>query len=167
MIRGLSYLVQHFKKLTFIVIIFFIAGCNANESIIDPINTEFETMSFDVVQKNLVIEKELPNFVQNLIFVWFNEKVKIDGFEGEMHFIVSDFNQDITSLSDGKKVDISLSFKVLIDKSSISQKKLIEGNISSFGTLTGNFSLDEFDTVIQNTQIDLINRLSKDLKSKI
>tara|TARA_B100000927_G_scaffold271885_1_gene249135 strand:+ start:999 stop:1469 length:471 start_codon:yes stop_codon:yes gene_type:complete len=146
---------------------FFIVGCNANESFIDPLKPEFESMSFDVVQKQLIIEQELPNHVQNLLSQWFNERVKIDGFDGDMKFIVSNFNQETSSIDDGKRVDVSLSFKVILNKPSPSQTKFIEGYISSYGTLTGNFSLNEFDTVIKNTQSDLIVRLSKDLKSKI
>ena len=84
-----------------------------------------------------------------------------------MKFIVSYFKQDISSISDGKRVDVSMSFKVLLNKPSLSQTKLIEGNVSSYGTIKGDFSLNEFDTFLQNTQSDLILRLSKDLKSKI
>lgn len=154
-------------KLIFFLLGFLIAGCNANESFIDPLKPQFETMSFDVVQKQLLVEKELPDHVENLLSLWFDQKVKIDGFDGEMQFIVSDFNQEISSLNDGKKVEVSLTFKVMLNKPSLSQKKFIEGSVSSYGTLTGNFSLSEFDAVIQNTQSDVILRLSKDLKSKI
>ena len=155
------------NKFIFLIFSFLVAACNANESFIEPLKTEFETISFEVVQKQLILEKELPNHVQNLLSQWFDQRVKIDGFEGNMKFIVSDFNQEITSIKEGKRVDVSLSFEVILNKSSLSQIKRIEGNISSYGTLTGNFSLSEFDTVIQNTQSDLILRLSKDLKSKI
>ena len=142
-------------------------GCNANESFVDTLKPEFETMSFNVVQKQLVIEHELPNYVQNLLSSWFDQRIKVDGFDGDMKFIVTDFNQKISSIDNGKRVDISLSFKVLLNIPSLSQTKLIEGSVSSYGTLTGNFSLNEFDTIIQNAQVDLIIRLSKDLKSKI
>lgn len=155
------------NKVIFIIFSFLVAACNANESFIESLKPEFETISFEVVQKQLILEKELPNHAQNLLSQWFDQRVKIDGFEGDMKFIVSDFNQEITSINEGKRVDVSLSFEVILNKSSISQIKRIEGNISSYGTLTGNFSLSEFDTVIQNTQSDLILRLSKDLKSKI
>ena len=84
-----------------------------------------------------------------------------------MVFTISNFKQEVSSINDGKRVDVSLSFSVLITKDSQTKKKLINGSVSSFGTLTGNFSLSEFDTVIQNTQSDLILRLSRDLKSKI
>ena len=155
------------KKLLFILLGFFIVGCNASESFIDPLRPKFETMSFDVVQKQLVIEQNLPDHVQKLISSWFNEKVKINGFDGSMVFTISNFKQEVSSINDGKRVDVSLSFSVLITKDSQTKKKFINGSVSSFGTLTGNFSLSEFDTVIQNTQSDLILRLSRDLKSKI
>ena len=144
-----------------------IASCNANESYIDPLTPEFETLSFDVVQKQLVVEQQLPEHVQNLISKWFDQRIKIDGFDGDMKFIISDFNQEISSIDDGKRIDVSLKFEIILNKTSKSQKNFIEGSISSYGTLTGNFSLNEFDTIIQNTHNDLILRLSKDLKSKI
>jgi len=154
-------------KFIFVLISFIVAGCNANESFIDTLKPQFEEISFDVVQKQLIIEQELPNHVQNLISQWFDQRVKINGFDGDMKFIVSNFNQEISSINDGKRVDVSLSFEVILNKPSLSQTKFIDGKISSYGTLTGSFSLSEFDTVIQNTQSDLIIRLSKDLKSKI
>ena len=155
------------NKIIFLFLGFFIAGCNANESFIDPLKPEFETISFDVVQKQLSVEKELPEHIQNLLSQWFDQRVKIDGFDGNMMFVISDFNQEISSIDGGKRVDVSLAFEVILNKPSLSQKKFIEGSVSSYGTLTGNFSLAEFDTVIQNAQSDLILRLSRDLKSKI
>lgn len=152
------------------VVIFFgllIAGCQANESFIDPVNPDFENVAFNVVQKQLVIETELPIHVKRLLSQWFDQKVKIDGFDGEMKFTIYKYLEEISSISDGKRVDLSLSFNVSFNKPSLSQSKTIKGHISSYGTLTGNFSLAEFDTVIQNTQSDLVLRLSRDLKSKI
>lgn len=154
-------------KLILIFSSLLIIGCNNNNSIIDPFKIEFETTSFDVVQKQLIIEPELPNHLNTLISQWFNYSVKINGFDGEMKFIISDFIQDISSIDDGKRIDLTISFKVLLNKPSLSQTKIIQGNASSFGELTGKFSLAEFDKVIENTQSDLILRISRDLKSKI
>jgi len=148
-------------------LVFFIAGCNANESFIEPNKHLYETTSFDVVEKKLIFEGSLPDYLKSSISQWFDQKVKIHGFDGDMKFIVSNFNQEVSSINDGKRVDVSISFEVILNKPSLSQTKFIKGNISSYGTLTGNFSLNEFDTFIQNTQSDLVLRLSKDLKSKI
>ena len=155
------------NKFIFLLLGFLVAGCQANESFIDPIRPDFANVSFDVVQKQLIIQPELPSHVEGLVSQWFDQKVKIDGFDGEMTFTISEYLEEVSSISDGKRVDISLSFNVVLNKPSLSQTKKIEGYVSSYGTLSGNFSLAEFDTVIQNTQSDLVLRLSRDLKSKI
>ena len=147
--------------------VFLIAACNSEKSYLDNSKYEFETITFDVVQKDLVFEQNLPKNINLLINEWFNQKVKIDGFNGQMIFTITNYNEEISSINDGKRVDLSLSFTVILEKINNSQKKIIKGEISSYGTLTGNFSISEFDTLIQNTQSDLILRLSRDLKSKI
>ena len=154
-------------KLLVIIFGLFMAGCNANETFIESLNPEFETMSFDVVQKDLVIEKDLPENLNFLISKWFDEKVKINGFNGDMKFTISDYKEKTSSISNGKRIDLTLSFNVLIRKPLLSQQKLIQGNVSAYGTISGDFSLNEFDTVIKNTQGDLVLRLSRDLKKKI
>ena len=153
------------NKIILIIIGFFIAS-NANESLLDPVKVKFETMYFDVVQKQLVIEKDLPVNVDMLVTKWFNENIKINGLDGNMKFTIYDYNQETSSIPDGKRVDISMSFRVLLKKPLLSQKKSIEGKVSSYGTLSGDFTLSEFDTIILNTQTDLILRLSQDLKNK-
>ena len=155
------------KKLLLIIFGFFIVGCNANETLVDSLNPEFETMSFDVVQKKLVIEQDLPNSLNILVSKWFDEKVKINGLNGDMIFTISDYKEETSLISEGKRIDLNLSFNVLLRKPLLSQKKLIRGNVSSYGTISGDFSLNDFDTVIENTQIDLILRLSRDLQTKI
>jgi hypothetical protein len=155
------------SKLFFLIIMLFMFGCSANEALISDSKPKFESMSFDVVQKKLVIEQDIPIDLQKLITKWFNSKIKIDGFDGDMIFTISNYSEGISSINNGKKIDASMSFQVLIKKPSLSKKKLIEGTVTSYGTLTGNFSLSDFDKVITNTQNDLILRLTRDLKNKI
>lgn len=154
------------KKLSFFLFSFFFIGCSTSESKIKSLKYNFESMSFDVVEKDLIIEKEIPDNVKILINEWFNSKIKINGFDGQMIFKITEYTESVSSIQDGKKVEIYLSFKVILDKSHISQKKIIDGEVFSYGTLTGNFSLSDFDEIIKNTQGDLILRLSRDLKSK-
>ena len=155
------------SRFIFMLLSFFLAGCQSNESVVTLTKPDLETLTFDVVQKQLVTEPKLPQHVQGLLSQWFNEKVKIDGFDGDMTFTILEYLEETSSINDGKRVDLSLSFKAIINKPSLSQTQIIEGSVFSFGTLTGNFSLEEFDTIIQNAQSDLFLRLSRDLKSKI
>lgn len=154
-------------KILLIIFGFFIAGCNANETLVESLDPKFETISFDVVQKNIVIEQDLPEKLNILVSKWFDEKVKINGFNGDMIFTISDYKEETTLLSNGKRIDLILSFNVVIRKPLLSQKKIIKGKVSSYGTISGDFSLKEFDTIIKNSQVDLVLRLSQDLKKKI
>lgn len=147
--------------------ILFIISCNANNNLISQSKHDYETVTFDVVEKKLAIESNLPSNLESKLSKWFENNIKIDGFNGDMIFTVTNFKQKESIINDGRKVDLSLSFEILISKPIDSNTKLIKGDISSYGTLSGNFSLKDFDTIIENTQDDLIYRLSKDLQSKL
>ena len=77
-------------KFIFVLLGFLVAGCQAKESFIDPIRPDFANVSFDVVQKQLVVRPELASHVEGLVSQWFDHSVKIDGFDGEMKFTISD-----------------------------------------------------------------------------
>ena len=155
-------------KNTFIVLLIFLfVNCSTSNAIVETTNPKFETMTFDAVSKNLIFEGDFPKNFTNLSRKWFDNKVKINGFEGNMIFTLKNYSEKNSKISDGRKIDISVEFQVLLEKSSLSQKKVIKGKVNSFSTLTGDFSLSEFDQLIIKTQSDLILRLSRDLKSKI
>tara|TARA_B100001057_G_C22809966_1_gene935029 strand:- start:1462 stop:1893 length:432 start_codon:yes stop_codon:yes gene_type:complete len=142
-------------------------SCSANESFIDPIKPKLDSIIFDVVEKKLQVKQVLPENVEILLNKWFEDKVKINGFDGQLIINILEYKEKVILISEGKRVDISLTFNLVITNPTMSQTKFIEGAVSSYGTLSGNFSLNDFDVVIQNTQRDLILRLSRDLQSKI
>ena len=84
-----------------------------------------------------------------------------------MIFTISEYKQTTSLIRDGRRVDAYLSFIISINKPEFSQKKIIKGNVSSFGTLTGEFSLNEFEDIIHNAQSNLILRLSRELQLNI
>ena len=52
------------SKFIIVLLGFLVAGCQANEAFINPVKPDFENVSFDVVQKQLIIEPDL------LIVMW-------------------------------------------------------------------------------------------------
>ncbi len=155
------------NKIILAVFLFITSGCGYSATSADKVSTQLDIMTFEVVQKELIIDDNLPNNVEELIKKWFDNKVKINGFDGDMTFTISDYQEKISLIDEGKRVDISLKFNVLIKKPTLSKRLFINGEVASYGALQGKFSLNEFDTIIRKTQIDLIVRLSRDLKSKI
>ncbi len=155
------------NKFLFVFLSFIFMSCSANESFIDPIKPKLDSIIFDVVEKKLQVKQVLPENVEILLNKWFEDKVKINGFDGQLIINILEYKEKVILISEGKRVDISLTFNLVITNPTMSQTKFIEGAVSSYGTLSGNFSLNDFDVVIQNTQRDLILRLSRDLQSKI
>ncbi len=152
----------------YFLLVILLSSCNQldakKKSIIIP---QLNTVSFDVVEKNFQIDKEIPTNVSYLLNTWFNEKVKINGIDGKVTFRITDYNEKISTNSDSKRIDISLKFSALIEKPLLSKKKFIEGEVKSYGEIEGSFSMNDFDDIIQKTQTDVILRLSRDLGSKI
>ena len=131
------------------------------------IYSEFNQISFNVVEKEMFLDGDFPKNVNKHIDYWFSNKVKVSGFEGSVLIKLYDYNEKITKINNGKKIDINMSFLIEIKKDQLKQKKTVKGSISSYGSLKGYFSLTDFDSIINDTQFDLIKRLSKDLKNQI
>ncbi len=155
------------KNSFIILILFFLVNCSTSNAIVKKPVPQFESMTFDAVTKSLIFEGEFPQRFKDLSNQWFDNKVKINGLEGDMLFVLKNYSEKSSKINNGKKIDITVEFEVLLEKSSLSQKKIIKGKVNSFSSLTGDFSLSEFDQLIIKTQSDLVLRLSRDLKSKI
>lgn len=145
----------------------FLINCSNTNAVVDTPIPQFETMTFDAVTKKLLFDGEFPQHFRNISDNWFNNKVKINGLEGSMIFVLKNYAEKNSKINDGRKIEITVEFQVILKKPSLSQKKVIEGEVKSYSTLTGDFSLSEFDQLIKKTQTDLVLRLSRDLKSKI
>ena len=95
---------------------------------------------------------------------WFNNKIKLKGFEGEMSIFIEDYSEEITNIPDGKKVEIYVNFKIFI-RNTQNKTKNISGEVKSFSEISGDFSLNELDNLIEDTQYNLVlqlaNKLSK------
>ena len=57
-----------------------------------------EKKIYKINTRMLIIEKDLPNHLQILLSHWFDEKIKIDGFDGDMIFKISNYTQEISSI---------------------------------------------------------------------
>lgn len=158
-------LTTFYKNLLLIALIFFMGIGFANSEKIKSKLLSLEVSYFDTVTKLLIIDKTFPDDFKSKLNNWFNNRVKVNGVEGNMMFYTSNYIQKITNISEGKRVEISFNFRLILDKPTLSQKKQIKGKVNSFGSITGTFSLKDFDEIITNTQFDVISRLSKELKS--
>lgn len=147
--------------------LFFFNACNETAFSIDNKKNQLQEIEFDVVEKKLIIAEDIPENIKNSLNLWFNNKVKVNGFSGNMTLDIYNYEQEIINIIDGKRIETSLNFKVILNKPLLSKKKTIKGEIKSYGELIGSFSLNDFDILTKNTQLNLIERLNGEIKNKI
>ena len=96
------------KKNFILLAFFFLVNCSTSNAIVESANPQFESMTFDAVTKNLIFEGVFPKNFINLSNQWFDNKVKINGFEGDMIFTLKNYSR--------KMLDINLKLEYNIHK---------------------------------------------------
>tara|TARA_Y200000002_G_C22648739_1_gene650359 strand:- start:691 stop:1155 length:465 start_codon:yes stop_codon:yes gene_type:complete len=150
------------KNIVTILLFFFFYNINIGYSSNGLLN-DISNLKFDAVEKKLVIDDSFPNFLLKNINYWFDNKIKVNGIDGKLIFKISSYSEKISQIDNGKKVDITFNFEYLMQKSKHT-KNTYKAEINSYGTMSGDFSLNDFDKIIETTQLDLIFRLSDNLK---
>ena len=143
---------------------FFIFSCSNSESVVKQ-SYNFDQVFFDVVEKKIVYEGEIPEYLKSISKNWFDNDVKVDGIDGNMEMKLLNYKENISNISDGKKIELFMNFEVFIKKNNNSTKQRIKGDVSTYSTITGSFALEEIDTLIANSQVELIRLLIKKLNS--
>lgn len=151
-----------------LVILLFLFGCQNSVSEIKPLTFDHKEVSINVVEKELIILADIPSQLDFFLTEWFNNKVKVNGFQGKVLFEIFDYKELISNVENGKRVDVSLDVKIQIDsKDKLSNQKNYKIKLSEFGTITGSFSLSEVDIMVENLQKNIVSNLSKNINSRI
>lgn len=143
---------------------FFIFSCSNSDSVVKQ-SYNFDQVFFDVVEKKIIYEGEIPDYLKSITKNWFDNDVKLDGIDGTMEMKLLNYKENISNISDGKKIELSMNFEVFIQKNNNSTKQSIKGDVITYSTITGNFALEEIDTLISNSQVELIRLLIEKLNS--
>ena len=151
-----------------LVILLFLFGCQNSVSEIKRADVNYNEVSINVVEKELVISADIPSQLDIFLNEWFNKKVKVNGFQGKVLFEIFEYQEMISNIENGKRIDVSLDVKIQIDsKDKLSNQKNYKIKLSEFGTITGSFSLSEVDIMIENLQKNILSNLSKNINSRI
>ena len=151
------------KKIFLFLVSIFIINCSNNAQTINSSQFNFDTIFFDVVEKQIILNEKIPQHSKELFNYWFNEKVKINGFTGKLILNITDYNEKISEIPDGKRFDANLNFLIELKKGS--KEDTFTGQVNSYGSVTGDFSLNDFDRIVKNAQNDLVVRFAEKLNS--
>ena len=151
-----------------LVILFFLFGCQNSVSEIKRSTVNYNEVPINVVEKELFINVDIPSQLDLFLNEWFNKKVKVNGFQGTVLFEIFDYEETISNIENGKRVDVSLDVKIQIDsRDKLSNQKNYKIKLSEFGTITGSFSLSDVDIMTENLQKNIVSNLSKNINSRI
>ena len=75
---------------------------------------------------------------------------------------IINYTENISNIADGKKIEILMNFEVSINQSN-NKTKNIEGEVKSYSEISGVFSLNELDNLIEKTRYNLVVQFSNKL----
>ena len=152
-------MVKHLVLLLFTLLI----GCEMNsEQLIKTENINYENIKFNAVSKNLKFlnDQEGPEVEITKIFVndWFNDNVKVNGFDGELNINVTSIEINKIKKDEYYRFEISLSIEFLEINETLNKRKIYKINSIEYGDIEGSFSIKDTENLNKNI-------ISKSLKS--
>ena len=148
-------------------LIFIFVGCEMNsKQIIKPEKFTYDTIKFDAVSKKLEnsFKTNSPDheIMSDIINYWFKNKIKTDGFQGDLYVNLKKMQFDREKNEDYYKFSVSLSLE-FIEKKSSTKIKTYNVNSNEYGEIIGSFAIKDQD----NLDINLMHKSLESISSKL
>ena len=142
-------------------------GCEINsKQIIRPEKFTFDIVKFNTVSKILEnkFEADSPDheIMSEIIQYWFDNRVKTDGFEGNLSVNFKQIQFDREKKQDYYKFSVSLSIEFIEQKSS-TNFRTYNINSKEYGEIVGSFSIKDQE----NLDINLMHKSLESISSKL
>ena len=146
---------------------FIFMGCEMNsKQIIKPEKFTYDTIKFNAVSK--ILENKFENnspdhkILSEIIQYWFDNRIKTDGFDGNLSVNVKQIQFDREKKQDYYKFSITLSLE-FIEKKSSTNIKTYNVNTKEYGEIVGSFAIKDQD----NLDINLMHKSLESISSKL
>ena len=149
-----------------LTVIFF--GCEMNsEQLIESESFNFENVKFNAVSKNLKFTNKQEGIeveiTKKLVKDWFNNNVKIDGFEGNLDINVTSIEIKKIKKDEYYRFEIDLSIEFLETNEVLNKRKIYKINSKEYGDIEGSFSIKDTDNLNKN----IISNSLKSINQKV
>ena len=150
-----------------IFFIFILIGCEMNsKQIIKPEKFTYDTVKFNAVSKKLENEFKANSSdhetMSEIIQYWFDNRIKTDGFDGNLQVNVKQIQFDREKTKDYYKFSVSISLE-FIEKKSSTNIKTYNVNSNEYGEISGSFAIKDQD----NLDINLMHKSLESISSKL
>ena len=155
------------KHLTILLFVLFI-GCEMNsEQLIKSENINFENIKFNAVSKDLkftnIEEGPEVETTKKLVKDWFNNNVKIDGFDGNLSINVTSININKIKKDEYYRFEIDISIEFLETNEVLNKRKIYKINSIEYGDIEGSFSIKDTENLNKN----IISNSLKSINQKV
>lgn len=155
------------KYLTLLLFVLFI-GCEMNsEQLIKSENINFENIKFNAVSKDLkftnIEEGPEVETTKKLVKNWFNNNVKIDGFDGNLSINVTSININKIKKDEYYRFEINISIEFLETNEVLNKRKIYKVNSIEYGDIEGSFSIKDTENLNKN----IISNSLKSINQKV
>ena len=155
------------KHLTLLLFVLFI-GCEMNsEQLIKSENINFENIKFNAVSKDLkftnIEEGPEVETTKKLVKKWFNNNVKIDGFDGNLSINVTYININKIKKDEYYRFEINISIEFLETNEVLNKRKIYKINSIEYGDIEGSFSIKDTENLNKN----IISNSLKSINQKV
>ena len=155
------------KYLTSLLFVLFI-GCEMNsEQLIKSENINFENIKFNAVSKDLkftnIEEGPEVETTKKLVKDWFNNNVKIDGFDGNLSINVTSININKIKKDEYYRFEINISIEFLETNEVLNKRKIYKINSIEYGDIEGSFSIKDTENLNKN----IISNSLKSINQKV
>lgn len=155
------------KHLTLLLFVLFI-GCEMNsEQLIKSENINFENIKFNAVSKDLkftnIEEGPEVETTKKLVKDWFNNNVKIDGFDGNLSINVTSININKIKKDEYYRFEINVSIEFLETNEVLNKRKIYKINSIEYGDIEGSFSIKDTENLNKN----IISNSLKSINQKV
>ena len=142
-------------------------GCEMNsKQVIKPEKFTYDTIKFNAVSKILEnkFETNSPDhkIMSEIIQYWFDNRIKTDGFEGNLSVNVKQIQFVREKKQDYYKFSISLSLE-FEEKESSTNVKTYSVNSNEYGEIVGSFAIKDQD----NLDVNLMHKSLESISSKL
>ena len=146
---------------------FIFMGCEMNsKQIIKPEKFTYDTIKFNAVSKILENNFETNStdheIMSELIQYWFDNRIKTDGFDGNLSVNVKEIQFDREKKQDYYKFSISFSLE-FVEKKSSTKIKTYNVSTKEYGEIVGSFAIKDQD----NLDINLMHKSLESISSKL
>ena len=125
-----------------------------SEQLIKSDNINFKNIKFNAVSKDLkftnIQEGPEVDTTKKLVKDWFNNNVKIDGFEGNLSINVTSIIINKIKKDEYYKFEINMSIEFLETNELLNKRKIYKINSIEYGDIEGSFSIRDTENLNKN-----------------